>query len=166
MGDFVRGDQGEVLMRALRMSVGLIPAVFLAVTVVTATSAEAQNPATFTSDIRPIMERSCWNCHGEEFQRSGLDLRTRSGALLGGSNGPAIVPGRAEESLLYRGGQVIGATDDFGYKALEQPISAHDLHATMLHLLGMDHTRLTYRFSGRDMRLTDVAGTLIPQIVG
>ena len=49
---------------------------------------------------------------------------------------------------------------------MEQPISAHDLHATMLHLLGIDHERLTYRFSGRDMRLTDVAGTLIPQIVG
>ncbi len=65
-----------------------------------------------------------------------------------------------------RGGQVIGSTDEFGYKALEQPISAHDLHATMLHLLGIDHERLTYRFSGRDMRLTDVAGTLIPQIVG
>ncbi len=65
-----------------------------------------------------------------------------------------------------RGGQVIGATDDFGYKAVEQRVSAHDLHATMLHLLGMDHTKLTYRFSGRDMRLTDVAGTLIPQIVG
>ena len=102
MGDFVRGDQGEVSMRALRTFAGLIPAVFLAVTVVTATSAEAQNPATFTSDIRPIMERSCWDCHGVEFQRSGLDLRTRDGALLGGSNGPAIVPGRAEESLLYR----------------------------------------------------------------
>ncbi len=65
-----------------------------------------------------------------------------------------------------RGGQVIGSTDEFGYKAMEQPISAHDLHATMLHLLGIDHERLTYRFSGRDMRLTDVAGTLIPQIVG
>ena len=94
-------------MRALQTSVGLIPALFLAVTVVTgtavaATRAEAQNPATFTSDIRPIMERSCWSCHGEEFQRSGLDLRTRDGALLGGSNGPAIVPGRAQESLLYR----------------------------------------------------------------
>ena len=63
-----------------------------------------------------------------------------------------------------KGGQVIGATDEFGYKALEQPISPHDLHATMLHLLGMDHTRLTYRFNGRDMRLTDVHGTLIPQI--
>lgn len=59
------------------------------------------------------------------------------------------------------GGQVIGLTDEFGYRAMEQPISAHDLHATMLHLLGMDHTKLTYRFSGRDMRLTDVHGTLI-----
>ena len=62
------------------------------------------------------------------------------------------------------GGQVIGASDEFGYKALEQPISAHDLHGTILHLLGMDHTKLTYRFNGRDMRLTDVEGTLIPQI--
>jgi hypothetical protein len=62
------------------------------------------------------------------------------------------------------GGQVIGATDEFGYKAMEQPISYHDLHATMLHLLGLDHTKLTYRFNGRDMRLTDVFGTLIPQI--
>ena len=62
------------------------------------------------------------------------------------------------------GGQVIGASDDFGYKAMEQPISYHDLHATMLHLLGLDHTKLTYRFNGRDMRLTDVYGTLVPQI--
>ena len=60
---------------------------------------------------------------------------------------------------------MIGASDDFGYKALEQPISYHDLHATMLHLLGLDHKKLTYRFNGRDMRLTDVYGTLIPQIV-
>jgi membrane-anchored protein YejM (alkaline phosphatase superfamily) len=64
-----------------------------------------------------------------------------------------------------KGGQVIGSTDDFGYKAAEQPTSIHDLHATLLHLLGMDHTKLTYRFNGRDMRLTDVGGELIPQIV-
>ena len=64
-----------------------------------------------------------------------------------------------------QGGQVIGATDEFGYKAQDQPISYHDLHATMLHLLGLDHTKLTYRFNGRDMRLTDVYGTLVPQIV-
>src|SRR5437016_2268417 len=64
-----------------------------------------------------------------------------------------------------KGGQSIGASDEFGYKAEEQPISYHDLHATMLHLLGIDHKKLTYRFNGRDMRLTDVYGTLIPQIV-
>jgi hypothetical protein len=63
-----------------------------------------------------------------------------------------------------KGGQVIGSSDEFGYKAEEQPISYHDLHATMLHLLGLDHRKLTYRFNGRDMRLTDVYGTLIPQI--
>jgi hypothetical protein len=63
------------------------------------------------------------------------------------------------------GGQVIGASDEFGYKAEVQPISYHDLHATILHLLGLDHKKLTYRFNGRDMRLTDVFGTLIPQIV-
>ena len=63
------------------------------------------------------------------------------------------------------GGQTIGSSDEFGYKAEEQPISVHDFHATVLHLLGMDHTKLTYRFNGRDMRLTDVYGELIPQIV-
>ncbi len=64
-----------------------------------------------------------------------------------------------------QGGQVIGASDEFGYKAAEQRISAHDFHATMLHLLGMDHTQLTYRYNGRDMRLTDVHGVPIPQII-
>ena len=64
-----------------------------------------------------------------------------------------------------KGGQSIGTSDEWGYKAGEQPVSYHDLHATMLHLLGLDHTKLTYRFNGRDMRLTDVYGTLIPQII-
>src|SRR3954453_22680512 len=63
-----------------------------------------------------------------------------------------------------KGGQVIGSTDEFGYKAMEQPNSCPELRATMLHLVGLDHTKLTYRFNGRDMRLTDVYGTLIPQI--
>lgn len=64
-----------------------------------------------------------------------------------------------------KGGQSIGSSDEWGYKAGEQPVSYHDLHATMLHLLGLDHKKLTYRFNGRDMRLTDVYGTLIPQII-
>ena len=64
-----------------------------------------------------------------------------------------------------KGGQAIGASDDFGYKAEQQPVSYHDLHATILQLLGIDHKKLTYRFNGRDMRLTDVYGVPIPQIV-
>ena len=64
-----------------------------------------------------------------------------------------------------QGGQVIGATDELGYETVEQPVTYHDVHATMLHLLGMDHKRLTYLSNGRNMRLTDVHGELIPQIV-
>jgi hypothetical protein len=60
-----------------------------------------------------------------------------------------------------RGGQTYGATDDFGYKAVEKRVNPHDLHATALHLLGLDHTKLTYRYSGRDYRLTDVHGNII-----
>jgi len=64
-----------------------------------------------------------------------------------------------------QGGQHIGSTDDVGYKAEEQVITNHDVHASLLHMLGMDHKRLTYYFNGRNMRLTDVSGELIPQIV-
>ncbi len=63
-----------------------------------------------------------------------------------------------------QGGQAIGASDDFGYKATQQVVTVHDLHATILHLLGMDHTKLTVAFQGRKMRLTDVYGEVIPQI--
>jgi hypothetical protein len=64
-----------------------------------------------------------------------------------------------------KGGTVYGATDEFGYKAVENRLQVHDLHATMLHLLGIDHLKLTYRFSGRDMRLTDVHGNVIKPIL-
>ncbi|MFP6633577.1 MAG: DUF1501 domain-containing protein [Planctomycetota bacterium] len=64
-----------------------------------------------------------------------------------------------------RGGVTYGATDDYGYRAVENRCELHDLHATMLHLAGMDHKRLTYRFSGRDMRLTDVHGNVLHDIV-
>ncbi len=64
-----------------------------------------------------------------------------------------------------KGGSVYGATDEFGFKAVENPVSAHDLHATMLHLLGLDHKRLTYRYAGRDFRLTDVYGRVLHDIL-
>ena len=63
------------------------------------------------------------------------------------------------------GGTIYGATDEYGYYAIENKLEIHDLHATMLHLLGMDHTQLTYRFSSRDMRLTDVHGHVVHEIV-
>jgi Protein of unknown function (DUF1501) len=65
-----------------------------------------------------------------------------------------------------QGGQSIGTTDDVGYKAEEQKVTNHDLHATLLYLLGIDHKRLTYYFNGRNMRLTDVSGDPIAQIIG
>ena len=64
-----------------------------------------------------------------------------------------------------KGGTVYGKTDDFGFKVAENPVHVHDLHATILHLLGIDHTRLTYRYSGRDFRLTDVAGRVVTEIL-
>ena len=64
-----------------------------------------------------------------------------------------------------KGGIAHGATDEFGFKAEEGRVSVHDLHATILHLLGLDHERLTYRYSGRDFRLTDVSGTVVEDIL-
>ena len=64
-----------------------------------------------------------------------------------------------------KGGVTHGATDDFSYNVTRNPVHVHDLHATMLHLLGIDHTRLTFKFQGRDHRLTDVHGELVPEIV-
>jgi hypothetical protein len=64
-----------------------------------------------------------------------------------------------------RPGTVYGATDDFGGVAIEDVVSVHDLHATILHLLGFDHERLTYRYAGRDFRLTDVHGSVVRGLV-
>ena len=64
-----------------------------------------------------------------------------------------------------QGGQVIGKTDDLGWNVIDEPVHANDFHATILRLFGLDHTRLTYRFQGRDFRLTDVAGKVVERII-
>jgi hypothetical protein len=64
-----------------------------------------------------------------------------------------------------RGGQVYGETDELGWGIVKDPVHVNDFHATILHLFGMDHLRLTYRFQGRDFRLTDVAGKLVPGLM-
>jgi len=64
-----------------------------------------------------------------------------------------------------KGGHVHGATDDFGFNVIKDPVHVHDFQATILHLLGVDHEQLTYRHSGRDYRLTDVAGNVVKEII-
>ena len=64
-----------------------------------------------------------------------------------------------------KGGFSYGATDDYGAAAVENKCHIHDWHATILHLLGLDHTRLTYRYAGRDFRLTDVYGNVVQEIL-
>jgi hypothetical protein len=60
---------------------------------------------------------------------------------------------------------VYGSSDEFGLNVAENPVHVHDLHATILHLMGIDHTRLTYRYAGRDFRLTDVHGEVVKEII-
>jgi uncharacterized protein (DUF1501 family) len=64
-----------------------------------------------------------------------------------------------------RGGVVHGETDEFGYYVVRDEVNVHDLHATMLHLLGLDHERLTYNYAGRNFRLTDVSGRVVREIL-
>jgi hypothetical protein len=65
----------------------------------------------------------------------------------------------------FKRGVAYGATDDLGFAAVEKPVHVNDLHATILHQLGMDHTKLTFRYSGRDFRLTDVGGNVIQDLI-
>jgi uncharacterized protein (DUF1501 family) len=64
-----------------------------------------------------------------------------------------------------KGGTILGTTDEFGWHAVDDRVHVNDLHATILHLFGMDHLRLTYRFQGRDFRLTDVAGNVVTKML-
>ena len=92
----------------------------------------------------------------------------------GGGAGGRVVNGRDHNPFGFsiwlagggvKGGMTYGATDDFGFRAVENPVHVHDLHATILYLMGIDHERLTYNYSGRDFRLTDVKGRVIHDII-
>ncbi|MBK8177401.1 MAG: DUF1501 domain-containing protein [Planctomycetes bacterium] len=109
---------------------------------------------------RGLFEKTLVVC-GSEFGRTPV--------VEVGSNGGSTQSGRDHNPFGFtmwlagggiKGGMAHGATDDFGFKAVEKPVHVHDLQATILHLLGIDHTRLTYRYSGRDFRLTDVSGVV------
>ncbi len=116
---------------------------------------------------RGLLDETLVVC-GTEFGRTPV-LETG-----GGDAGGRVVNGRDHNPFGFsiwlagggvKGGTTYGATDDFGFKAVENPVHVHDLHATILHLMGIDHTRLTYNYSGRDFRLTDVAGEVIHDII-
>jgi hypothetical protein len=64
-----------------------------------------------------------------------------------------------------QGGIAYGATDEFGWEAVKNPVHVHDLHATILHVLGLDHEKLTYHYGGRDYRLTDLHGNVVRAIL-
>jgi hypothetical protein len=101
---------------------------------------------------------------GGEFGRTPMNEARNGSKFLGRDHHP-----RAFTMWLAGGGikpgQTIGRTDDLGYNVVEDPIDVHDLHATMLQLLGIDHEKLTYRFQGRDFRLTDVHGKVVSKLI-
>ena len=99
-----------------------------------------------------------------EFGRTPMNEERSGSKFLGRDHHP-----RAFTIWLAGGGikpgVTVGSTDDIGYNVAEDPVSVHDLHATILHLMDVDHTKLTYKFQGRDFRLTDVEGELVPKLL-
>ena len=101
---------------------------------------------------------------GGEFGRTPMNEARSGSKFLGRDHHP-----RAFTMWLAGGGikpgVTVGRTDDIGYNVAEEPVSVHDLHATILRLMGLEHTRLTYKFQGRDFRLTDVSGEIVKKII-
>ena len=124
----------------------------------------------FAAVIKDLKSRGLWKdtlvvC-GSEFGRT--PVREVGGA------GAGIKRGRDHNPFGYtmwlaggavKGGTIYGATDEFGFKAIEKPVHVHDIHATILYLFGIDHTKLTYWYSGRDFRLTDVSGNVLHDLL-
>jgi hypothetical protein len=105
---------------------------------------------------------------GGEFGRTPTVELPDVGANSGMNNGRDHNPYGFSMWLAGAGlkkGYVHGATDEFGFAAAENKVHVHDLHATLLHLLGFDHERFTYRYAGRDFRLTDVAGHVVRDLM-
>jgi hypothetical protein len=115
---------------------------------------------------RGLLDETLIVC-GSEFGRTPV-VETGGGFGGGAHNGRDHNPHGFTMWLAgggVKGGMSYGATDDFGWKAVDKPVHVHDIHATILYLLGIEHTKLTYRYSGRDYRLTDVSGNVIHDII-
>jgi uncharacterized protein (DUF1501 family) len=101
---------------------------------------------------------------GGEFGRTPMNEARNGSKLLGRDHHPRAFTVWMAGAGVKRG-LTIGRTDDLGYSVVEDPVDVHDLHATILHLMGLDHTKLTYRFQGRDFRLTDVSGKIVAKLL-
>jgi hypothetical protein len=124
----------------------------------------------FAAVIKDLKSRGMWKdtlvvC-GSEFGRTPV-------REVGGAGG-SVKRGRDHNPFGFtmwlaggavKGGTIYGATDEFGFKAVEKPVHVHDIHATILYLFGLEHTKLTYRYSGRDFRLTDVSGNVLHDLI-
>lgn len=101
---------------------------------------------------------------GGEFGRTPMNEERNRSKFLGRDHHP-----RAFSMWLagggIKGGTTLGQTDELGYNVVEDPVDVHDLHATILYLLGLDRTKLTYRFQGRDFRLTDISGEVVKKLL-
>jgi hypothetical protein len=101
---------------------------------------------------------------GGEFGRTPMNEKRNGSNLMGRDHHPrAFTMWMAGAGV--KPGVAVGKTDDFGYNITEDPVEVHDLHATILHLMGIDHTKLTYKFQGRDFRLTDVFGNVVTKVL-
>ena len=99
--------------------------------------------------------------------RVGIDDedRTEKSFAVQPINGNGNIGIRAKAAAGIRPGMVYGETDDFSYNIVKDPVGIHDFQATLLYLLGIDHLKLTYKFQGRDFRLTDVAGNVVTKLL-
>ncbi len=124
-----------------------------------------QPTAAFLADLkqRGLFSETVVLCGGEFGRTPAVELANGQPALGRDHNHWGFSVWLAGAGV--KGGQAYGATDEFGYKAVENPVHVHDLHATLLKLLGFDHTRLTYRYAGRDFRLTDVFGNVVDAVI-
>jgi hypothetical protein len=129
-------------------------------------AAECDGPiAAFLTDLkqRGLLGETLVICGGEFGRTPAVELVNGKSGLGRDHNHWGFTVWLAGGGV--RGGHVHGATDELGYRAVEEPVHVHDLHATLLHLLGIDHTRLTYRYAGRDFRLTDVHGNVVREVI-
>jgi len=113
---------------------------------------------------RGLLEDTLVLCTGEFGRTPFREGRTAGGSILGRDHYPDCYTVWMAGAGV-KGGHVHGASDDLGFKVASDPVHVHDLQATILHLLGFDHTKLTWRFQGRDFRLTDVHGHVVREIL-